>query len=279
MNEKTRLLELFGKAAKEADEFREAKQETMASDKLTDEWKLKSIAEDRKTFISTIDKIREDMLKVVDSREEDYTAFHVRAAKVRLGLADYQAALNSNLAGLRSGHMGKIEIMAMIQFYVEDKKDNLAASRIYEALLEARSPYLDLMEGRIAVQEQLNAFASIRNIINSKVNVGLADIPGRNAAPGDKEYFYYGSGYYAIVKELNEDLSLNCTGATLGKASNADERNRTHYGESNQIEEHGGGQGSEEQIVKKAKAVMGHAGTPSLTIKQLTGGKIPRDTA
>ena len=37
MNEKTRLLELFGRAAKEADEFREAKQETMASDKLTDE--------------------------------------------------------------------------------------------------------------------------------------------------------------------------------------------------------------------------------------------------
>ena len=73
MNEKTRLLELFGKAAKEADEFREAKQETMASDKLTDEWKLKSIAEDRKAFISATDKIRGDMLKIVDSREEDYT--------------------------------------------------------------------------------------------------------------------------------------------------------------------------------------------------------------
>ncbi len=279
MNEKTRLLELFGKAAKEADEFREAKQETMASDKLTDEWKSKSIAEDRKTFISATDKIREDMLKIVDSREEDYTAFHVRAAKARIGLADYQAALDSNLARIRSGHMGKIEITAMIQLYVEDNKDDMAARRIYEALLEARSPYMDLMEGRITVQEQLNAFASIRNIIRSKVGVGLIDLPGWNNVLEGKEHFYYGSGYYAIVNELNEDLSLNCANATLGKASNANERNRTHYGESDQNEERADDRGLGEQAAKKAGAIMVHAGTPPMPIKQLTGGKTPKDTA
>lgn len=89
MNEKSKLLELFGKAAREADELREARRETMASEKLTDEGKRESIAEDRKTFISATDKYREDMLKIVNDREADYTAFYVRAAKIRMNSSDY----------------------------------------------------------------------------------------------------------------------------------------------------------------------------------------------
>ena len=56
MKEKTRLMELFAKTAKEADAFREARRDTMASVKLTDEGKRESIAEDRETFISAAEK-------------------------------------------------------------------------------------------------------------------------------------------------------------------------------------------------------------------------------
>lgn len=278
MKEKTKLLELFGKAAKEADALREARRETMASDKLTDEGKRESIAEDRKTFVSATDKYREDMLKIVNDREADYTAFYVRAAKVRLSSGDYQAALSSNLEALRSGRMGKIEVMAMLQMYAKDNKDDLAVSRIYEVMRETHNPYFDLIEDRITVQKQLNAFASLRNIINSKINIGLADLPGWNAVTSNKEYFYYGSGYHAIVSELNEDLSLNCPEATLGRAANANERNRMHYGESVRNKEWDNKDDDGKETAKDFGTVMVHKGTAPVPVNQLTGGRTPRDT-
>lgn len=277
MKEKTKLLELFGKAAREADALREARRETMASVKLTDEGKRESIAEDRKTFIDATEKYREDMLKIVNDREADYTAFYVRAAKVRLGSSDYQAALRSNLEALRSGHMGKIEITAMLQMYAEDNKDDLAVGRIYEVMRETHNPYFNLIEDRITVQKQLNAFASLRNIINSKINIGLVDLPGWNAVTGNKEYFYYGSGYHAIVNELNEDLSLNRADATLGRAANANERNRTHYGESVRNKGKGNKNVSGKDTAKEPGTVMVHKGTAPVPVNQLTGGKTPRD--
>lgn len=275
MNEKSKLIALFEKAAKEADEFREARQETMASMKLTDEGKRESIAEDRKTFIKETDKYREDMLKIVNDREADYTAFYVRAAKMRMNSSDYQAALSSNLESLRSGHMGKIEIIAMIQMYAEDNKDDLAVSRIYEVMRETHNPYFKLIENRITVKKQLNAFASIRNIINSKINIGLVDLPGWNAVTGNKEYFYYGSGYFAIVNELNEDLSINQPDATLSHAVNANERQRIHYGESLPDKENT----SKEKPAKEPGSIMIHKGTSPVSVNQLTGGKTPRYTA
>lgn len=277
MKEKTKLLELFKKAAREADAFREARRETMASVNLTDEGKRASITEDRKTFIDATDKYREEMLKIVNDREADYTAFYVRAAKLRMSSSDYQAALNSNLAALRRGHMGKIEIMAMLQMYAEDNKDDLAVSRIYEVMREAHNPHFDLIEDRITVQKQLNAFASLRNIINSKVNIGLVDLPGWNAVTGNREYFYYGSGYHAIVNELNEDLSINFPDATLGRAANANERNRMHYGESSRNKKQNDKDGAAKGKIKEPGTVIVHQGTSPVPIHQLTGGKTPRD--
>lgn len=277
MKEKTRLLELFGKAAKEADALREARRETMASAKLTDEGKRESIAEDRRTFIDATDKYREDMLKIVNDREDDYTAYYVRAAKIRLSSGDYQTALSSNLSALKRGHMGKIEIMAMLQLYAEDNKDDLAVSRIYEVMRATHNPHFGLIEDRITVQKQLNAFASVRNIINSKINIGLVDLPGWNAITGNKEYFYYGSGYHAIVNELNEDLSLNCSDATLGRAANANERKRMHYGESSRNKKQNDAGGSGKRSVKEPGTVIVHQGTSPVPINQLTGGKTPRD--
>lgn len=277
MKEKTRLMELFAKTAKEADAFREARRDTMASVKLTDEGKRESIAEDRETFISAAEKYREDMLKIVNDREADFTAFYTRGAKSRMSSGDYQAALSANLAALRMGHIGKIELMAMLEMYGEDNKDDLAVSRIYEVMRETRSPYFDLIEDRITVQKQLNAFAGIRNIINSKINIGLVDLPGWNAVTGNKEYFYYGSGYHAIVNELNEDLSLNRPDATLGRAANANERNRMHYGEG--FQNKGRDDGSGDETVKEHDTVMIHKGTSPVPVNQLTGGKTPRETA
>lgn len=277
MKEKTRLMELFAKTAKEADAFREARRDTMASVKLTDEGKRESIAEDRETFISAAEKYREDMLKIVNDREADFTAFYMRGAKSRMSSGDYQAALSANLAALRMGHIGKIELMAMLEMYGEDNKDDLAVSRIYEVMRETCSPYFDLIEDRITVQKQLNAFAGIRNIINSKINIGLVDLPGWNAVTGNKEYFYYGSGYHAIVNELNEDLSLNRPDATLGRAANANERNRMHYGEG--FQNKGRDDGSGDETVKEHDTVMIHKGTPPVPVNQLTGGKTPRETA
>ncbi len=276
MKEKTRLLELFGKAAREADAFREARRDTLASTKLTDEGKRASIAEDRKIFIGATDKYREDMLKIVNEREEDYTAFHVRAAKMRMGSSDYQTALESNLTALCRGHMGKIEILAMLQMYAEDNKDDLAVSRICEAMRKTDNPYFDLIKDRITVQKQLNAFASIRNIINSKMNIGLVDLPGWNAVTGNEEYLYYGSGYYAIVNELNEDLSLSRPDATLGRAANANERKRMHYGK--RARNKGKDGGGPKEASKEPSSLMVHAGTSPVPVNQLTNGKIPRDT-
>lgn len=279
MNEKSKLLALFEKAAIEADEVRKARQETMASAKLTDEGKSEIISKDRETFIKETDKYREEMLKIVNDREEDYTAFYVRAAKTRMNSSDYQTALSSNLKALQSGHMGKIEIMAMLEIYAVDNKDDLAVSRIYEVMRETHNPHFDLIEDRITVHKQLNAFASIRNIINSKINIGLVDLPGWNAVTDNKEYFYYGSGYYAIVNELNDDLSLNCAEATLGRAANANERNRIHYGESFQNKGQDNGISSGKEHAKEPDTVMIHKGASPVAVNQLTGGKAPRVTA
>lgn len=171
--------------------------------------------------------------------------------------------------------MGKIEIMAMIQMYAEDNKDDLAVSRIYEVMRETHNPYFELIENRITVKKQLNAFASIRNIINSKINIGLVDLPGWNAVTGNKEYFYYGSGYFAIVNELNEDLSINHPDATLSRAVNADERQRIHYGESLPDKENT----TKDKPTKEPGSIMVHKGTSSVPVNQLTGGKTPRYTA
>lgn len=274
MGEKERLLGLFKKVAVSADAFRQDRQEIMQSDKLTDEGKASEIKENIDMFIEASDTYRETMLAIVDEREAGYTAFYVKEAKSRMQSSDYQTALATNLDMLKRGYMGKIEVIALLQLY---DKDDLAISRIYETMYQTHSPYYGLMTDRITVKKQLNAFESIRSIINSKVNIGLVDLPGWNATPFDKEHFYFGSGYYAIENELNDDLTINSPDASLALKVNANKKARMPYRESERKKETAVENANSQNTFKMEARI--NPGTPPHTVRQLTGGKTPRPTA
>lgn len=230
MNEKTKLLSLFDGAIKEVEAIRTGNEEIRNDEELTDSGKTKKLERNRQIFRESIDAIREDMLAVIDNREADYAAYHKKEFIDRMKSDSYQQTLDRNISTLRSGMMGKLETMAILELY---SKDDMATERIYQVMREIHSPYCDeLMEDKITVRKQMNAFDSMRNIIKSKVNVGMLDLSGRYTPKGqDAAYSWFGSGYYAIVNELNEDLSINAPNASLGIQANADERNRMYYGE------------------------------------------------
>ena len=229
MGEKSELLKLFKKAADSADMFKDDKQEVERSEILSEKGKHQEIAEKRRLFAEAVEGYREQMLAIVDRREEDYTAFNVRIAQTKLGNSSYQNALTANLAMLQQGFCGKIEVMAMLRLY---KEDDLAYSQVEDIMRRTNNPYCNLLEDRITIKKQLNAFESIRRIIRSKVNTYLTEQPvyrpsaasqsGMKENRFSREASYFGSGYVAIVEELEEDLTINSPVATLALKYNSD---------------------------------------------------------
>ncbi len=174
MNEKTRLLELFKDAADSADMFKEDKQEVMKSPMLSERGKKHEMAENLRLFAEAMKDYRERMLAIVNEREEGFTAYQVSAAQSKISASNYQLTLRENLDMLKCGYMGKIEVMALLKLYHED---DLAYSRIEEVMQQTHSRYTDLLEDRITVRKQLNAFESIRQIIRSNITGYLVEKP------------------------------------------------------------------------------------------------------
>lgn len=235
MNEKSKLMDLFRKVKSAAEEASEDRLAVQADTRLSDKGKEEDRAEIRRQFNEAVQRYQEEMLKLVDDREADYTAYYVKVAKDRLGSSSYMGTLMSTLDALKRGYMGKIEIMALMELY---KDNDLAMDMIVDVMREMKSPYMDLVPERVTIKMQLNAFESIRGVIRSKVNVNLLDIPARYSGKvshsfvdagieKDNSIVYFGSGYYAIKNELNDDLSLKDASASLGRVNNA-ERNQPH---------------------------------------------------
>lgn len=235
MYEKNKLLKLFREVKSVAEEASEDRLAVQADSRLSSKGKEEDRAEIRRQFNEAVQQYREDMLKIVDAREADYTAYYVKVAKDRLGSSSYMGTLMSTLDALKRGYMGKIEIMALMDLY---KDNDLAMNMIVDVMSEMKSPYMDLIPDRVTMKMQLNAFESIRGVIRSKVNVNLLDIPARYSGKvshsfvdagteKDNSAAYFGSGYYAIVNELNDDLSLKDVSSSLGRINNSD-KNQTH---------------------------------------------------
>lgn len=237
MNEKTKLLGLFKKAADAADMFKDDKREIMKSDILSEKGKAQEIAENLRLFSEAVEGYRDQLLAIVDEREKDYTSYYVNVALTRFGSNGYQSALTANLEMIKQGYTGKIEIMAILKLY---KDDDLAYSRVEDVMRQVKSPYCNLLEDRITVRKQLNAFESIRQFIKAKVTAYLAEqqiysppAGSRVRLKGDqfsREACYFGSGYAAIVEELNDDLTINSPGATLSLKSNSDPNTTYRHG-------------------------------------------------
>lgn len=225
MNEKTKLLELFEKVRKATDEGKQRNREIEASQRLSQKGKAEEIQQIRQQLRDTINKCREQMLAIVDEREEDYAGYYKKITMDRMRLTGYTQTLTANIELLKKGYLGKIQVMALLELY---KNDDVAMDMISATLQEMKSPYRDLLDDRITIRKQMNAFESVRNIIKSKVNIGLLDLPSYHLGDMDSAGFYFGSGYHAILEELNEDLSINSPTATLTSQSNADPKLRIH---------------------------------------------------
>lgn len=230
MNEKTKLLDLFQAVKRSIDLAQEKLSDIQTDYKLSSQGKEEDITENKGLFAEAMQQYQKEMLDIVDSREADYTALNVKSTKDRLKDADYMRTLIVNLDAIKQGIMGKIEVMALIDAY---KDNDHAMGMITDTLLEMHSPYVDLLPDRVTVKMQLNAFESIRNIIRSKINGSLLDVPARYTTVEtaysfygsdkmkDSKYAYFGAGLMAIENELNEDLTLKDASATLGKINNA----------------------------------------------------------
>ncbi len=233
MNEKTKLLGLFEKVREATDGAKENNRKIEASQKLSQKGKAEEIQQTRQQLRDTINKYREQMLAIVDEREEDYAGYYKKITMDRMRLTGYTQTLTSNVELLKKGYLGKIQVMALLELY---KNDDVAMDMISATLEEMKSPYRDLLDDRITIRKQMNAFESIRNIIKSKVNIGLLDGPSYHLGDRDSAGFYFGSGYHAILEELNEDLSINSPTATLTSQANADPKLKIHqYGNSGDI--------------------------------------------
>ncbi|MCI8666972.1 MAG: hypothetical protein HFG82_09940 [Dorea sp.] len=237
MNEKTKLLELLKKAADAADMFKDDKREIMKSDRLSEKGKTQEIAENFRQFTEAMEGYREQMLDIVNEREKGYTSYYVSVAQTRFSTNGYQSALTANLDMIKQGYAGKIEIMAILKLY---KDDDLAYSRVEDVMRQVKSPYCNLLEDRLTVKKQLNAFESIRHLIKAKVTSYLAEQqvyrPSAESKAGlkkdkfSREACYFGSGYVAIVEELNDDLTINSPKATLALKHNSDPNTTYHHG-------------------------------------------------
>lgn len=229
MNEKTKLLELFEKVRKTTDEAKQRNREIEASQRLSQKGKAEEIQQIRQQLRDTINKCREQMLAIVDEREKDYAGYYKKITMDRMRLTGYTQTVTANVELLKKGYLGKIQVMALLELY---KNDDVAMDMISATLEEMKSPYRDLLDDRITIRKQMNAFESVRNIIKSKVNIGLLDLPSYHLGDMDSTGFYFGSGYHAILEELNEDLSINSPVATLTSQANADPKLRIHQYES-----------------------------------------------
>lgn len=229
MYEKSKLIEMFKKVKRAAEEAREDRVSVQGDSLLSEKGKEKKQIEIRKEFNEAVNLYRDEMLALVDAREADFTAYYVKVAKDRLLSDTYMGKLMASLDILKKGYMSKIEVMALVELY---NYNDSAMDMIMDVMRETKSQYMDLIPERITIKMQLNAFESIRGVIRSKVNVNLLDISSKytgkttysfnDSKPArDDIYAYFGSGYYAIVNELNDDLTLNSPSATLGKINNA----------------------------------------------------------
>ncbi|MBS6677774.1 MAG: hypothetical protein KH330_08560 [Clostridiales bacterium] len=227
MYEKTKLLELFNKAMNATDMVREDNLAVQADRSLSSYGKEKSQELNRMEYKEAMDGFREEMLAIVDAREADYIAFYKKTAMEYMKSYEHQAALMMNLDILIKGYMGKNEIESLIEAY---SSEEMASSMIYDTLVKMKSPYEKLLDNRITVRKQQNAFESIRNIIKSKINVGLMDKPVNYIKSQDKAQAYFGSGYAAILEEVGEDLSLLLPEASLAMQRNDDKQNQIHAG-------------------------------------------------
>lgn len=229
MYEKTKLLQLFESVKKSAAEAKKDIREIQSSVKLSTQGKKEGQEASRLEYMEAVNKYREDMLQIVDKREEDYIAYYKKTAMDYMRSNDYQSALMTNLDTLRKGYMGIIEVMALTELY---STNDLAMNMICDVMFQTKNPHVNLISDRITIRKQLNAFNSIRNIIKSKVNIGILDRPTGYVSNMDADALWFGSGFQAILEELDEDLTLLRADASLGSQANADKKNQVHSGES-----------------------------------------------
>lgn len=237
MNEKKKLLELFKKAADSADMYKDDKREIMESDILSEKGKDQEIAENLRLFTEAMEGYRDQMLAIIDEREKGYISYYVSVAQTRFSTNGYQSALTANLDMIKQGYAGMIEIMAILKLY---KDDDLAYSRVEDVMTQMNHPHCEMLEDRITVKKQLNAFESMRQFIKAKVTAYLAEQPVYRPSAASKaglkkdqfsrEACYFGSGYVAIEKELNDDLTINSPKATLALKHNLDPNMAYHRG-------------------------------------------------
>lgn len=237
MNEKKKLLELFKKAADSADMYKDDKREIMESDILSEKGKDQEIAENLRLFTEAMEGYRDQMLAIIDEREKGYTSYYVSVAQTRFSTNGYQSALTANLDMIKQGYAGMIEIMAILKLY---KDDDLAYSRVEDVMTQMKHPHCEMLEDRITVKKQLNAFESMRQFIKAKVTAYLAEQPvyrppaaskaGLKKDQFSREACYFGLGYVAIEEELNDDLTINSPKATLALKHNLDPNMAYHRG-------------------------------------------------
>lgn len=75
MNEKTKLLDLFSKVEWATLEVKKDNQQIQTSERLSKQGKAEEQAENRLMYKEAIDGYREQMLTIVDARENDYIAW------------------------------------------------------------------------------------------------------------------------------------------------------------------------------------------------------------
>lgn len=228
MNEKSDLLKLFRKVREAVEQYVADTNLVNKSQLLSEKGKEAKIEENTQSFIEAMSKYREEMLKIVDFREKSYTEFQKREAAEWMKSADFQRTLTANLDMLEKGYLGKIETLALLDMY---GKNDLAMDMIARTMVEKHSPYCDLLKNRITVRKQLNAFATVRNIIETTVNVNLIDkrIVAYLGTHEDKEKYLFSAGYAAIVGELTDDLLINSPDASICMKDNQS-REKRFYG-------------------------------------------------
>lgn len=231
MYEKTKLLELFDKAMYATDMVKEDNLAVQADKNLSNYGKEKSCEANRQEYKEAMDGFREEMLAIVDAREVDYMGYYKKTAMEYMKSYEHQAALMMNLDILRKGYLGQNEVEALIEVY---RSEEMASNMIYDTLIRMKSPYEKLLDDRITVRKQQNAFESIRNVIKSKINVRLMEKPIRHVKDENRAHAYFGSGYAAILEEVGEDLTLLQPESSLALQKNDDKQNQIHTGTSYQ---------------------------------------------
>lgn len=208
---KAKLLHLFENVRQEAVAVKEAKQAIYDDKKLSQYGKDGALKEDRQTFREAIDGYREEMLALVNKREEEYRAHCIAEIKKRLQSSEHLNALTSALTMLKQEYMGELEVKAFIEAY---QYDDMAIGMIADTLIKMKSPYVELTYSRITMKKQLQAFESIRRIIRNNVQVGLADKPTLYGEVDDP-LLWFGGDYAALESELANDLIVLSADATL----------------------------------------------------------------